>query len=97
MSRVHHDQLHQSNLTSSLVTRSVAGWVQEVITPVMIALSCLVLCIAAIILILLVKHYKYETNNSVTVTQVRIIRGKIPSKQTIFIEDNKYDEPKLLK
>ena len=40
-------------------------WIQEVITPVMISLSCLVLGIAALILILLVKHYRYETETPV--------------------------------
>ena len=38
---------------------SPAMWLQDVITPVMVSLSCLVLGIAAIILLLLVKHYRY--------------------------------------
>ena len=68
--------LYQHNLTSSSseldrATVTVATWIHEVITPLMIGLSCLVLSIAAIILLLLVKHYRYETSNdNITVTQV---------------------------
>ena len=46
------------------VSVSPGIWIQEVITPVMIILSCLVLGIAAVILILLVKHYRYESETN---------------------------------
>ena len=68
--------LYQHNLTSSseldrATVTDVATWIHEVITPLMIGLSCLVLSIAAIILLLLVKHYRYETSSdNITVTQV---------------------------
>ena len=52
-----------SNLSSVLSVQSDSVispiiWIQEVITPIMISLSGLVLGIAALILVLLVKHYR---------------------------------------
>ena len=59
-----------------LVTPAV--WLHDVITPVMVSLACLVLGIAAIILILLVKHFRYETEPAIQYRQVSYIqRGKV--------------------
>ena len=72
-------QLYSSNMTRVSGTSggdhvSPSLWIQEVITPVMISLSCLVLGIAAIILILLVKHYRYEADPSIQYHQVLSIK-----------------------
>ena len=70
-------QMYSSNMSLTRVSGTQGGdhvspslWIQEVITPVMISLSCLVLGIAAIILILLVKHYRYEADPSIQYHQV---------------------------
>ena len=55
---------HVSGHVPGHVSVSPGIWIQEVITPVMIILSCLVLGIAAVILILLVKHYRYESETN---------------------------------
>ena len=57
-----------------LVTPAV--WLHDVITPVMVSLACLVLGIAAIILILLVKHFRYETEPAIQYRQVSHGVGK---------------------
>ena len=49
---------------------SPALWLHDVITPVMVSLACLVLGIAAIILILLVKHFRYEAEPAIQYRQV---------------------------
>ena len=49
---------------------SPAMWLHDVITPVMVSLACLVLGIAAIILILLVKHFRYEAEPAIQYHQV---------------------------
>ena len=55
---------------------SPAMWLHDVITPVMVILACLVLGIAAIILILLVKHFRYETEPAIQYRQVSYSVGK---------------------
>ena len=50
--------------------RLVTVWLHDVITPVMVSLACLVLGIAAVILILLVKHFRFETEPTMQYRQV---------------------------
>ena len=62
--------LHRLQHTTSTVPGGVAAWLQEVVTPVMLSLSGLVLGIAALILVLLVRHYRDEADTSLRLHQV---------------------------
>ena len=61
--------LHSPAPTSG-VPGGVAAWLQEVVTPVMLSLSGLVLGIAALILVLLVRHHRDEADTSLRLHQV---------------------------
>ena len=69
-STLHRLQHSTSPAPASTVPGGVAAWLQEVVTPVMLSLSGLVLGIAALILVLLVRHYKDEADTSLRLHQV---------------------------